>query len=47
VQLIRNNDGVVVWAYQVRKVNAGPMGIQSLSEAVAKHLKNDFLGKQR
>ena len=47
VQLIRTNDGAVVWAYQVRKANGGPVGIQSLSEAVAKHLKNEFLkGKQ-
>jgi hypothetical protein len=26
----------VVWAYQVRKGNSGPLGIQSLSEAIAK-----------
>jgi hypothetical protein len=46
VQLIRNSDGAIVWAYQVRKGNSGPVGIQSLSEAIAKHLKNDFLDKQ-
>lgn len=46
VQLIRNSDSAVVWGYQVRKANGGPAGIQSLSEAIAKHLKNDFLDKQ-
>jgi hypothetical protein len=46
VQLVRNKDGAVAWAYQVRKGNSGPLGIQSLSEAVAKHLKNDYLDKQ-
>lgn len=46
VQLIRNKDNAVVWAYQVRKGMSGPMGIQSLSEAIAKHLKNDYLEKQ-
>ena len=44
VQLVR--DGSVVWAYQVRKANGGPSGTQSLSEAIAKHLKNDFFKKQ-
>jgi hypothetical protein len=47
VQLVRNSDDAIVWAYQVRKANAGPAGIQSLSEAIAKHLKNDYLEKQR
>ena len=47
VQLIRVSDGSVVWAYQVRKGNGGPVGIQSLSEAVAKHLKNEFLDSKR
>jgi len=46
VQLIRNSDGVIVWAYQVRKGNSGPAGIQSLSEAIAKHLRNDFFDKK-
>lgn len=46
VQLIRISDGSVVWAYQVRKANGGPVGIQSLSEAVAKHLRNEFLNKR-
>lgn len=43
VSLIKPSDGSVVWGYQVRKSNGGPVGIQSLSEAIAKHLKNDFL----
>lgn len=47
VQLVKASDGSVVWAYQVRKANGGPVGIQSLSEAIAKHLKNDYLKKQR
>lgn len=47
VQLIRVSDNSVVWAYQVRKANGGPVGIQSLSEAVAKHLKNEFLDRKK
>jgi hypothetical protein len=47
VELIDNASGSIVWAYQVRKGNAGPVGIQSLSEAIAKHLKNDYLKKQQ
>jgi len=46
VQLVRSSDATVVWAYQVRKGSGGPNGIQSLSEAIAKHLKNEFLSKQ-
>lgn len=46
VQLIRNSDTAIVWGYQVRKGNSGPAGIQSLSEAIAKHVKNDFFDKQ-
>lgn len=46
VQLVRTKDSSVAWAYQVRKSNSGPLGIQSLSEAIAKHLKDDFLKKQ-
>lgn len=45
VRLVRTGDDVVVWAYQVRKGNSGPLGIQSMSEAIAKHLKNDYLKK--
>jgi hypothetical protein len=47
VQLIRVTDSSVVWAYQVRKGNGGPNGIQSLSEAVAKHMKNEFLDRKK
>lgn len=47
VELIRNKDGAVVWAYQVRKGNSGPLGIQSLSEAIAKHLEHDYLEKHK
>jgi hypothetical protein len=47
VRLIRTKDSAVVWAYQVRKANSGPLGIQSMSEAIAKHLKNDYLNKQK
>ena len=45
VRLIERNSSAVVWAYQVRKANSGPLGIQSMSEAIAKHLKNDYLKK--
>ena len=47
VELVRTKDSAVLWAYQVRKGNSGPLGIQSLSEAVAKHLKNDYLSKHK
>lgn len=47
VELIRVSDGAIVWAYQVRKSRSGPDAMQSLSEAVAKHLKNDYLDKHR
>ncbi|HEY1648903.1 MAG TPA: hypothetical protein VGF96_13030 [Terracidiphilus sp.] len=47
VQLVRVSDSSVVWAYQVRKANGGPEGIQSLSEAVAKHLKKEFLDNRK
>lgn len=46
VQLTRQKDTSVVWAYQVRKANSGPLGVQSLSEAIAKHLNNDYLKKR-
>lgn len=45
VRLIERGSSAVVWAYQVRKPNSGPLGIQSMSEAIAKHLKNDYLKK--
>lgn len=47
VELVRSSDSAVVWAYQVRKTNSGPLGIQSLSEAIAKHLKNDYLHSEK
>ena len=47
VQLVQVSNSSVVWAYQVRKGNGGPVGIQSLSEAVAKHLKNEFLDRKK
>jgi hypothetical protein len=45
VRFMRVGDSAVVWAYQVRKGNSGPLGVQSLSEAIAKHLRNDYLRK--
>lgn len=47
VQLLKREGSAVVWAYQVRKGNGGPLGVQSLSEAIAKHLKNDYVDKQK
>jgi hypothetical protein len=47
VELVRSSDSAVVWAYQVRKAHSGPLGIQSLSEAIAKHLKNDYLHHEK
>jgi len=47
VQLLKRDGSIVVWAYQVRKGNSGPLGVQSLSEAIAKHLNNDYLKKQK
>jgi hypothetical protein len=47
VQLLRQEGSTVVWAYQVRKGNSGPLGVQSLSEAIAKHLNNDYIKKQK
>ncbi|HEY2472472.1 MAG TPA: hypothetical protein VGI45_32105 [Terracidiphilus sp.] len=47
VQLLKRDNSSVVWAYQVRKGNSGPLGVQSLSEAIAKHLKNDYVKKQK
>jgi len=43
VSLVRSDDSTVLWAYQVRKGLGGPRSYQSLSEAIAKHLKNDYL----
>jgi len=47
VQLLKRDSSAVVWAYQVRKGNGGPLGVQSLSEAIAKHLKNDYVDKRK
>jgi hypothetical protein len=47
VQLVRVGDSSVVWAYQVRKGNSGTVGTQSLSEAIAKHLKSEFLDRKK
>ena len=46
VRLVKKQDSSVVWAYQVRKGNSGPLGVQSLSEAIAKHLKNEYMNKR-
>ena len=46
VKLVQKQDSSVVWAYQVRKGNSGPLGVQSLSEAIAKHLKNEYVNKR-
>ena len=46
VRLLTRQDSIVVWAYQVRKANSGPLGVQSLSEAIAKHMKHDYFEKQ-
>lgn len=46
VQLVQVRDNSVAWAYQVRKGNSGPVAIQSLSEAIAKHLKKDYFDKR-
>jgi hypothetical protein len=45
VQLVRVSDTAVVWAYQVKKGNEGSHGVQSMSEAIAKHLKNEYFKK--
>ena len=39
VRLLDRTGGTVLWAYQVRKGFSGPQARQSLSEAIAKHLK--------
>jgi uncharacterized protein affecting Mg2+/Co2+ transport len=47
VQLVRASDSAVVWAYQVRKANGGPVGVQSLSEAIAKHLGKEYFKEKK
>jgi hypothetical protein len=39
---VRSGEPVVLWSYQVRKGLGAPLGTQSLSEAIAKHLKHDY-----
>jgi hypothetical protein len=43
VQLI-NKDGLVIWSYSVNK-GRGEKNKQSLAEAIAKHLNDDYLKK--
>jgi hypothetical protein len=43
--LVRSGEPVVLWSYQVRKGLGGPLGTQSLSEAIAKHLKHEYFKK--
>jgi hypothetical protein len=42
VKMVKNSDSSIVWAYQVRKSISGPLARQSLSEAIAKHLREYF-----
>jgi hypothetical protein len=46
VQLIDNHTKAIVWAYNVNKQRGGQSNRQSMAEAIAKHLNNDFLKKQ-
>lgn len=39
-------DGAIVWSYSVNK-GRGAKNMQSMAEAIAKHLHNDYLKKQR
>lgn len=39
-------DGAIVWSYSVNK-GRGAKNMQSMAEAIAKHLHNDFFKKQR
>ncbi|HEY0759097.1 MAG TPA: hypothetical protein VGD59_07575 [Acidisarcina sp.] len=45
VQLVNAHSKAIVWAYNVAKQNGGRNN-QSMAEAIAKHLNNDFLKKQ-
>jgi hypothetical protein len=45
VQLIDNHTKAIVWAYNVTK-ERGQWNQQSMAEAIAKHLNNDFLKKR-
>jgi hypothetical protein len=46
VQLINNRTKAIVWGYNVAK-QRGQWNRQSMAEAIAKHLNNDFLKKQQ
>jgi hypothetical protein len=46
VQLVDNHINAIVWGYNVAKQN-GQRNRQSMAEAIAKHLNNDFLKKQQ
>jgi hypothetical protein len=46
VQLIDNKTKQIVWGYNVTK-QTGQKNRQSMAEAIAKHLNNDFLKKQK
>jgi len=45
VQLIETSSTKMVWAYSVNKQRGGSKNMQSMAEAVAKHMK-DFLEKK-
>ena len=46
VQMVNTHTKAVVWAYNVSK-QRGSWNQQSMAEAIAKHLDNDFLKKQK
>lgn len=46
VQLVDNKTKAIVWGYNVAK-QTGQKNRQSMAEAIAKHLNNDFLKKQK
>ncbi|MEO8066047.1 MAG: hypothetical protein ABI643_04365 [Candidatus Doudnabacteria bacterium] len=43
---LTNKDGIVLWSYAVKK-GKGAGNRQSMAEATAKHLNNDYLKKKR
>lgn len=47
VQLIDNHTHKIVWAYNVAKQRGGSHNRQSMAEAIAKHLKSDYLDKKK
>jgi hypothetical protein len=46
VELVDNHTKAIVWAYNVTK-QTGQHNRQSMAEAIAKHLHNDYLKKQK